>query len=119
MALLQSAHHPLDVMARRPTGRPQVRARVGADVARRGQRKAADAWCVTFSWAAGQPAAGGCCAVPPLVLVARGAPACVTASPVRRAPRALDTAYRKFSRHLVGGYVLSRLMLDTWAPLDA
>ena len=89
MAPLAARALPLTLRrAARAVGRG-VELRDGADVARRGQRKAAGARSVGVP-PGGQPAAGGCRAVSTSTVAVRGAPACTAASPARRAPRALE-----------------------------
>src|SRR5262249_6150857 len=88
MAPLAARAPPLTLRrAARAVGRG-VELRDGADVARRakGRQPAHGA----SRPPGGQPAAGGCCAVPASALELRGASACTVASPARRAPRALD-----------------------------
>ena len=75
--------------------------RVGADVARQGQRKAAGARRAAVSFG-GRLAAGGCCAAFESVVDSRGAIPVRRPATARRAPRALEDVERLVTRQGTG-----------------
>jgi hypothetical protein len=91
--------------------------RVRADVARKGQRKAADARRATVPHG-GQPATGECCAAYDQHRQRATLPKIAAQPGARRVLRALETVKKVLTRRLMS-HVLSRLMLDTLASLDA